>query len=231
LVVTIAKKFLYTTMPLEDIVDEGINGLMAAIDRWDAEFIGKIRLSTYASWWIKQAIQRGIKQRADAIRLPPEIHELRHKWFKKTEELRIRYNREPTHGEINRCLKLPKSQLGRLLQALKVHQPQAFEDYDEDLTPDIFKAPANKAPNPAEVVEQQERICGVTAMLNKLGERDRKIILRRFGLDGQEPATLEIIGQEVGLTRERVRQIVAKALKRLKFYDPDRRAEVWDDAR
>jgi RNA polymerase primary sigma factor len=173
------------------------------------------RFSTYASYWIKQSIKRALVNTAKTIRIPAYMVELLAKWRRATSKLTDELGRQPTHEEVARSLGLPKKKLNIIKKAIRIYNsaPQAEQaetgwSLDEMLMDDTSKAPDN------EMVEADD-LNHVMAQLEKMDKREATVLRMRFGLDDEEPKTLKEIGESLGLTRERVRQIESEALSKL----------------
>ena len=214
LVVNIGKRYLNRGLPLSDIIEEGNIGLMKAVERYD--YKRGFRFSTYASWWIRQAIERAIINQTKTIRLPVHVAEHINKYLSTVEILIQELGREPTVNEIAKRLKILSEEVEELKQLIR--KTYSLEtpvgDREESYLIDIIADGSISSPaKVAELISMREEI---DKWLAELKEKEREVICLRFGLEGQEPKTLEEIGQRFGLTRERIRQIEAVVLTKLR---------------
>jgi RNA polymerase primary sigma factor len=213
LVVNIARGYTGKGLGLQDLIEEGNLGLLRAVEGFDPGM--NTRFSTYASYWIKQSIKRALVNTAKTIRIPAYMVELLAKWRRATAKLQDELGRAPTHEEVARSLNLPKKKLGIIKKAIRVYNsaPQAEQaetgwSLDEMLMDGNSKTPDN------EMVEADD-LQHVMELLDKMDKREATVLRMRFGLEDEEPKTLKEIGESLGLTRERVRQIESEALSKL----------------
>jgi RNA polymerase primary sigma factor len=220
LVVANAKKFINRGMGLLDLVQEGNAGLMRGVDKfeWERGF----KFSTYATWWIRQAIQRGLADQSRTIRIPVHMVETMNRVTRIGRELTVQLGREPTNAEISEVLSAdPKTAITaerveevRAYGRNTVSLEQPVGDENETELGDLLEDP--DAVSPLEAVSDRLLREQVERVLDSLDGREQRVIRLRFGLDDGRPRTLEEVGREFGLTRERIRQIESHALRKLR---------------
>jgi RNA polymerase primary sigma factor len=212
LVISIAKRYQGQGLPLFDLVQEGVIGLNRAAEKFD--WRRGFKFSTYATWWIRQACQRAVSGQSATIRIPTHVNERRAKIARARRRLELELGRTPTREELSEAADLPLKHVDEALDAaeapVSLNQPVGSDEQGE--LGDLFKD--SNVGDPAEeatlAVHRQE----IRRAVNLLPERERRVVELRFGFDG-EPASLERIGNELGLSRERIRQLEAEALEHL----------------
>ena len=223
LVVKIAKRYMNRGLPFLDLIEEGNMGLIKAVERF--KLSKECRFSTYATWWIRQSIERALVNQSRTIRLPVHVSDDINKFIKISRELIHRLNREPQVDEIAEAMGVEPAYIRRLMVLVKktysIEHPMG-ENRDYSLIDTIEDTNAD---DPSVFLEDLDKFVHITEWLNSLADNEREILILRFGLEDREPQTLDTIGRKFGVTRERIRQIEAKSLDKLRKIMEEKEAQ------
>ncbi|MCK4532807.1 sigma-70 family RNA polymerase sigma factor [bacterium] len=219
LVITLAKKFNGQGLSFLDLVEEGNLGLIRAVEKF--EYKKGFKFSTYAIWWINQAMKRAIENQTKTIRIPIHTLETIKKWVKTWEKLQRKLGRNPSSKEMSKKLCIPVARIKRIVEATEVSRTIGSLDVPLDDEMGLFLSDVisdkTKISSPDKVISSLKLNQQMEEAIQKLKEKQKQVINLRFGLDGEGSRTLQEIGKKMGLSRERVRQIEKVALERLRI--------------
>lgn len=212
----VANKYRRSGMDLLDLIEEGNIGLMHAVEKFNAK--KKVKFSTYATYWIEQAIRRSVDEQKRTIRIPPHIWQKLRRWLKSWEKLQQRYGRNPTVSEMAKKLRMTSREIKQILNIMDVSRNQASFDAPIDDSESIYISDllSDSTDEAGDFIEYLRVSNQIGKALGVLSERERKLVILRYGLFGNEPHTLEELAKKAKISKERVRQLLERAYRYLR---------------
>jgi RNA polymerase nonessential primary-like sigma factor len=226
LVVAIGKRYINRGLPFSDIIEEGNLGLIRAVEKFD--YKRGFKFSTYASWWIRQSIERAIANQVRIIRLPVHVAEIANSYMRTVRKLTQELGRDPEAEEVAKKMKISVQRVRLLAQASRdtYSLDMLISEDGDDTLKDVLRD--TTSPSPAAAVNEQGRRQYLNECIGELPDTEQNILRMRYGLNSETPRTLDSIGKQYGITRERVRQIEKQAIGKLKTLNKCREMELVD---